>query len=238
MLERRVEILFIEDDPDLPELLKSHMEASSYRVSIAADGPTGLTMARNNSYDALIVDYNLPGLTGVEIIKRLREEGKQVPILMLTSRSDEIDKVLSLNAGADDYVTKPFALAELLARINALIRRSSIKQNNDTSTAQRLVFGSLVIEAEMRRVLLDGKEVDLTPLEFDLLLFLACSAGRPFDRGQILENVWGTTVQEYEYSLTSVVARLRKKIELDPANPRYILTMRGLGYRFARPDEV
>lgn len=238
MNQRRAEILIIEDDPDLPALLKSHMEVGDFRVTIAADGQEGLNIARKQSFDILIVDYNLPSLSGVDIVRKLREEGHTTPILMLTSRSDELDKVLALNTGADDYVTKPFALAELQARINALLRRSKVGSRGSDREVSRLVIGPLTIEPEMRRLFINDVEIDVTPLEFDLVAYLASSPGRPFDRAQILEEVWGTSVQEYEYSLTSVIARLRKKIEVDPAKPKIILTMRGLGYRLARPDEL
>ncbi len=236
MVEKLCQILVIEDDPDLPALLKAHMEVSSFQVTIAVDGPSGLALARRGHFDALIVDSNLPGLSGVELIKQLRADGNRVPILMLTSRADELDKVVGLNAGADDYVTKPFALAELLARINALTRRAAMPQTSPATAAR--VFGDLTIDPQMRSVFLRGATVELTPLEFDLLAFLSASPGRPFDRSQILDAVWGTTVQEYEYSLTSVIARLRRKIEVDPAAPKFVHTIRGIGYRFARFDEL
>ena len=238
MVAKLLHILLIEDDPDLPALLKAHMEDGTYQVSIATDGPSGLSLARRNEFDALIVDSNLPGLSGVELIRQLRSEGIQVPALMLTSRADELDKVVGLNAGADDYVTKPFALAELLARVNALTRRGTIQQAPHRQATAPRVFGDLAIDSQMRRVLLRGEQVDLTPLEFDLLEFLAAAPGRPFDRAQILEAVWGTSVQEYDQSLTSVVARLRRKIEIDPATPKFVLTVRSIGYRFARRDEL
>lgn len=237
MSTKKIEILFIEDDPDLPALLKSHLEVGQYRVTIAADGQEGLALARKGTFDILVVDYTLPSISGVDIVRRLREEGQVVPILMLTSRSEEIDKVLALNTGADDYVTKPFALAELMARINALLRRSAFAPTL-AAPASRLVIGPLTIDLEMRRVFVDSREIDLTPLEFNLLAYLAKSPGRPFDRVQILEDVWETSVQEYEYSLTSVIARLRKKLEVDPGRPKFILTLRGTGYRLARPDEL
>lgn len=238
MVEKLTQILVIEDDPDLPALLKAHMEAGSFQVTIAVDGPSGLALARRGHFDALIVDSNLPGLSGVELIKQLRTEGNRVPILMLTSRAEELDKVVGLNAGADDYVTKPFALAELLARINALTRRAAMPAPTSSPASATRVLGNLRIDLQMRRVFLREAPVDLTPLEFDLLAFLTSAPGRPFERAQILDAVWGTTVQEYEYSLTSVVARLRRKIEIDPASPKFVHTIRGIGYRFARFDEL
>ena len=238
MSDQFKQILVIEDDPDLPELLKKHLETLDYRVEVATTGSAGLELAKEKHFDLIVVDYNLPEFTGVQVIKSIRAEGQTTPVLMLTSRTDEIDKVTALNAGADDYVTKPFGLAELVARINALLRRSGMPSEAQEQGVGKLAFGNLEIDLSMRVVTKDGQLVDLTPLEFSLLEFLVQAEGRPLDRGVILEEVWGTEVREYEYSLTSVVARLRKKIEDTASNPKLIITVRGYGYRFARQDEL
>ena len=230
-------ILVVEDDSDLAELLSLHLSQLGYEVEHAADGEAGLKLALDKSYALVVLDWMLPKLEGLEVCKQLRAKKARVPILMLTSRAEEMDKVLGLELGADDYVSKPFLLAELLARVKALLRRTEL---NDTTLPidrpkEDLTFSDIKISPSQRKVFVFTKDVELTAKEFDLLYFLASSPGRAFTREQILVNVWDTECIGYEHSVNTLIKRLRKKIEKDPANPERIETVRGIGYRFNDP---
>lgn len=230
-------ILIIEDNSDLANLLAMHLRDLSYQVELAADGLEGLAMAESSHYDMVILDLMLPGIDGIEICRRLRRHEFYVPILMLTAKSSEIDRVLGLEIGADDYVTKPFSILELLARVKAIFRR--VEQNGHTSVeTEILCFGSLMIDPDKRKVSLKEKTVDLTAREFDLLLHFAHHPGRVFTRGQLLDSVWGYGHEGYEHTVNSHINRLRAKIEDDPAHPRYVLTVWGVGYKFNEDKEL
>lgn len=230
-------ILIIEDNADLAELLALNLRDLSHEVDIAGDGPGGLAKAERTTYDLIVLDIMLPGIDGLDVCRRIREKTPYVPILMLTSRSSETDRVVGLEMGADDYVTKPFSIVELLARIKAIFRRvERLRQDRGPSAADRISSGDLVIDPERRAVTLRGSAVTLTAKEFDLLLYFAASPGRVFTRSQLLDAVWGYGHDGYEHTVNSHINRLRAKIEENPARPRYILTVWGVGYKFAEKD--
>lgn len=227
-------ILVIEDNKDLASLLRIHLEDLSYEVDLALDGTAGLGKALSGNWDLIILDLMLPGVDGLEICRKIRAQPGYVPIIMLTSKSSELDRVLGLELGADDYVTKPFSIRELMARVKAMFRRHDEVQSSleNTETAVISVPG-MTIDPEKRRVTLKDTVVDLTAREFDLLLFFARHAGRVFTRSELLDQVWGYGHDGYEHTVNSHINRLRSKIESDPARPIYILTVWGVGYQFA-----
>lgn len=233
-------ILLVEDNSALAASLGSHLASLGYSVEHASDGQIGLELALTESFDLAILDIELPSRSGLEICQAMRAHGHRYPILMLTSRDQEIDEVVGLNTGADDYMTKPFGLAPLVARINALLRRGSSIAMGPSAGAgmEALQFGNLAISPEKRRVYLADAEVELTAKEFDLLLLLASHPGHVFSRDELLREIWESELENYQNAISSVVLRLRKKIEVDYNNPRYVLTVRGVGYRFAEMHEL
>ncbi len=233
------QVLFIEDDQELASLLLMHFRELGYECEHAADGEMGLKLALAKNYNIILLDRMLPKRDGLEVLRELREKKRYVPILMLTARGDEIDKILGLEMGADDYVTKPFKMPELIARTRAVIRRAQVHATPpEEAEAASIQCGDLAIDTERRRVFLGPAPVLLTALEYDFLLFLAREPGRTFTREEILEAVWQCTFSGYEHSINSLIKRLRKKIEADAAHPKFILTVRGVGYRFAESNEV
>jgi DNA-binding response OmpR family regulator len=231
-------ILLIEDDPEIAELVHLHLRDEGYQVERADSGDGGLALALQGGWGLVILDLMLPGLGGLDVCRRLREQERHVPILMLTARSEEIDKVLGLELGADDYLTKPFSVRELRARVKALLRRSQLA--GALPAPERPVevrHAGLAIHLEKRRVTLRGKPVELTAKEFDLLALFACNPGKPYNREQLLNQVWGYSYTGYEHTVNSHINRLRAKIEADPSHPRYIITVWGFGYRFADAEE-
>jgi len=227
-------ILVVEDNKDLASLLTFHLRDLSYEVDSAFDGDTGFEKLHAKDYDLIILDIMLPGIDGLELCRRIRSKPTYTPILMLTSKSTELDRVLGLEMGADDYVTKPFSIRELMARVKAIFRRiDELKMDNRAGKQAILRPGDLVIDTEKRKVSLKGKEIDLTAKEFDLLLFFAQHAGKVFTRSQLLDDVWGYGHDGYEHTVNSHINRLRAKIESDPAKPTHILTVWGVGYKFA-----
>ena len=231
-------ILVIEDNRDLVRLLEIHLRDNSYHVSLAFDGDTGLAKAESEKFDLIILDLMLPGMDGLEICRRLRNRGAYTPILMLTSKSSEIDRVLGLEIGADDYVTKPFSIRELVARVKAILRRiDKLKAEQQEPKPALLKSGELAINPEKRHVTVRGKTIDLTAKEFDLLYHFAQHPGRVFTRSQLLDQVWGYGHDGYEHTVNSHINRLRAKIEENPAQPGFIITVWGVGYKFAEaPD--
>lgn len=231
-------ILVIEDNQDLAHLLELHLKDLTYEVDLAFDGNRGLKKAESGAYDLIILDLMLPGLDGIEICRRLRSKPKYVPILMLTSRASELDRVLGLEMGADDYVTKPFSVRELMARVKALFRRvDELKKGDSMGETQQLIrHEDMTIDLAKRKVLLKDKAVDLTTKEFDLLVYFAQHPGRVYTRAQLLDQVWGYGHDGYEHTVNSHINRLRTKIEENPAHPRYILTVWGVGYKFAENE--
>jgi len=231
-------ILVIEDNKDLARLLELHLRDLTYDVDLAFDGDAGWTQIKSQSYDLIVLDLMLPGIDGLEICRRLRSQPAYTPILMLTSKSTELDRVLGLELGADDYVTKPFSIRELMARVKAIFRRIDELQSDRRQDNQSLIRAAdLVIDPQRRAVSLGDRSIDLTAKEFDLLLYFARHAGRVFTRSQLLDEVWGYGHDGYEHTVNSHINRLRAKIEANPAHPGYILTVWGVGYKFAEFDQ-
>jgi DNA-binding response OmpR family regulator len=228
-------VLVIEDQEDIAELVKLHLKDIDCRVKLAFDGVTGLSEAQAKSYDLIILDIMLPGIDGLEICKRVRARSIYTPILMLTSKSSELDRVLGLELGADDYLTKPFSVMELTARVKAIFRRVSAIATGGTNSTAQVQVGELAIDVERRSVTLRGADIELTAKEFDLLLHLAQNPGRVYTREQLLDFVWGYNHSGYEHTVNSHINRLRAKVETDPANPSYVLTVWGVGYKFVDP---
>ena len=231
-------ILVIEDNRDLAQLLDLHLRDLSYQVDLVHDGKAGLSKATTATYNLVILDLMLPGLDGLEICRRLRRAETYVPILMLTSKASELDRVLGLEIGADDYVTKPFSIQELLARVKAIFRRSESLQSVPNEHAAKTVSArDLKIDLEKRNVTLGHRAVELTAKEFDLLSHFALHPGRVYTRAQLLDQVWGYGHEGYEHTVNSHINRLRAKIENNPAQPGYILTVWGVGYKFAELEQ-
>ncbi|MCU0305923.1 MAG: response regulator transcription factor [Thermoanaerobaculales bacterium] len=229
-------ILVVEDDPDISSLVELHLGDAGFEVALAGDGRLGLELALGRPFDLVVLDIMLPGLDGLEICRRLRAGRPGLAILMLTARSTEIDRVLGLEIGADDYLTKPFSVRELVARVKAIFRR--MEAFDAQPAPSRMAIGPVEIDADARRVAVDGEPVELTAREFDLLSFFASHPGRVFTRGQLLDQVWGYTHSGYEHTVNTHINRLRRKLETDPSDPRFILTVWGVGYRFPTLEEL
>lgn len=230
-------VLVVEDDKSIAELLEIHLKDLNCEVTLSHDGEDGLNNAMNKQYDFIVLDLMLPKLSGLEICKQLRRKDNYTPILMLTAKSEELDKVLGLEVGADDYLTKPFSIREFIARVKAIFRRVEAIQKENTNE-EDISIGELKIEVSKRKVLLDSKRIDLTPKEFDLLHLLAAHPGRTYTREQLLSLLWGYQYNGYEHTVNSHINRLRSKIETDLSNPKYILTSWGVGYRFNESEEL
>jgi two-component system OmpR family response regulator len=226
-------VLVIEDDFDLSRLVKLHLSDIGCEVDCIADGRRGLEKAESHRYGLLILDLGLPGLGGIEICTQLRRQERYVPILMLTAKSTELDRVFGLESGADDYLTKPFSILELVARVKAIFRRAEALESSQRPPPPRpLQLGGLEIDPDRHVVLLDDQTVELTAREFELLNHFAQNPGRVFNRAQLLDQVWGYGHEGYEHTVNSHINRLRSKIETDPKDPRFILTVWGVGYKF------
>lgn len=233
-------ILLVEDDPHIAELIRVNVEEDGYRVRQEANGARALELALEQSFDLIILDLMLPGMDGIEFCNRFRREDRMTPIIMVTAKSEELDRVLGLEIGADDYITKPFSVRELVARIHALRRRIETDRA-ESSTGKEpdsADFGALSIHFLKRRVTLKGESVPLTAKEYDLLELFTRNPGRAFSRRVLLDTVWGYQFEGYDHTVNSHINRLRSKIEQDPSSPRYIRTVWGVGYRFAEPTEV
>lgn len=226
-------ILVIEDERDIADLLKLHLSDVCDEVVLAFDGTSGLEQALGGHWDLIILDLRLPGVDGLQICRRVREGSAYTPILMLTSKSSELDRVLGLEMGADDYLTKPFSILELLARVKAIFRRVESMANAGENGSGFIDSGSLFIDADKRTVNINGDAIDLTAKEFDLLVHFARHPGRVYTRTQLLDSVWGYGHEGYEHTVNSHINRLRGKIEQDPASPQMILTVWGVGYKFS-----
>ena len=229
-------ILVIEDNPDVAELLGLHLRDEGYRVETIGEGRAGAERAVSEDYDLVILDLMLPNIDGLEICRRIRSGERYTPILMLTAKSTEMDRVLGLEMGGDDYMTKPFSIRELLARIRALFRRVEALQIKPRAQ-ERCTVGGLQIDVPRRRVDLDGRRVDLTAKEFDLLLHFARHPGRVYTRNELLDLVWGYGHRGYEHTVNTHINRLRSKLEDDPSRPKLVLTVWGVGYKYSDPDE-
>jgi two-component system, OmpR family, alkaline phosphatase synthesis response regulator PhoP len=222
-------ILLIEDNEDLAFGLRNNLEVEGYEVEVALDGSSGYRRASEEDFDLAILDLMLPGLSGFTVLSRLRAERRNLPVLVLTARGEEADKVRGLKLGADDYVTKPFGLLELLARVEAMLRRARPAAPEAHAEVQR--FGDVELRVAPRVVLREGAPVALTPKELDLLLFLCRRRGRVVSRMELLRSVWGYADAAVSRTVDTHIAELRRKLEPDPASPRYIVTVRKAGYR-------
>ncbi|HET6565139.1 MAG TPA: response regulator transcription factor [Xanthomonadales bacterium] len=224
-------VLVIEDEPDIAALLELHLRDHGWEVSLARDGHEGMRLVFARQWDLVILDLRLPGPDGLQICRSLRREQNYVPVLMLTSKSSELDRVLGLELGADDYLTKPFSVSELVARVKAIFRRVDSISKNHGLQSEKLETGDLVIDPQQRLVSVDGQAVMLTAREFDLLLHFMRQPGRVFSRAQLLDAVWGFGHEGYEHTVNSHINRLRAKIEHDPSHPEHIVTVWGVGYK-------
>lgn len=227
-------VLVVEDDKNIVELLTIHLKDLQCEVDIAFDGKEGLLKILNNNYHLIILDLMLPSMDGMEICRKARAREVNVPILMLTAKSEEIDKVLGLEMGADDYMTKPFSIREFIARVKAIFRRTAIiKENLEAQQKNTLLKrGVLAIDMDKRKVSIHGKRIELSPKEFELLTLLASKPGKSYSRSQLLNLVWGYDFDGFEHTVNSHINRLRSKIEPNLQKPTYILTTWGVGYRF------
>ena len=227
------QILVAEDQVDIRDLIVLNLQQAGHAVTAVADGRAALASQEERASDLLILDLMMPLLDGLEVCKALRARGRATPILMLTAKSTELDRVLGLELGADDYLTKPFSMAELLARVKALLRRAELLRAAAAAPAatQAVRNGELDILPVRREARVAGRLLEFTALEFDLLLHFASHPGQVFSRTQLLDAVWGYSHEGYEHTVTTHINRLRAKLELDPMNPRFILTVRGAGYK-------
>ena len=233
MTRRR--ILLVEDERDIADLVALHLDDLCDEVVVASDGHEGMRLARSGNWALIVLDLRLPGPDGLEICRTVRKERAYQPILMLTSKSAEPDRVLGLETGADDYLTKPFSVLELVARVRAILRRvdnlqAALPADQDPTTID---VGNIRIDPSRREVQLDGRQVELTAREFDLLEHFARHPGRVFRRADLLDKVWGYGHEGYEHTVNSHINRLRAKIEIDPSQPEMIVTVWGVGYKFA-----
>lgn len=221
-------VLVVDDAPEIVRLARDYLEHAGFVVLTAADGNTAVQLARTRNPDAIVLDLGLPGLDGLDVTRSLRRDSS-VPIIMLTARADESDKIVGLEIGADDYLTKPFSPKELVARVRAVLRRAQLQ----ATPADRVVVGALELDRLRREVTIAGRKADLTATEFDLLATLAAQPGRVFTRAQLLDAIHGEAFEAYERAIDAHIKNVRRKIEPDPARPRYVETVFGVGYRLA-----
>jgi DNA-binding response OmpR family regulator len=225
-------VLVVEDNPDLAYGLRNSLEIAGHDVVVAADGPEGVERARDCDPDVIVLDLMLPGMDGYRVLRTIREERLEMPVLILTARGEEADKVLGFRLGADDYVTKPFGVLELLARIEALLRRAGQWREPAAPIAQVERFGDVEVDVNARTVRRAGERVELTPKEFDLLVALLRRQGRVTTRTELLKAVWGYNASVVSRTVDTHVAELRRKLEIDAASPKHILTVWKVGYKF------
>ena len=225
-------VLVVDDEPRIVELARDYLEHAGFAVITATDGPSALTAVRVRKPDVLVLDLGLPGMDGLDVARSIRRDST-LPIIMLTARDDELDRVLGLEIGADDYVTKPFSPRELVARIRAILRRVDRQEE----PGDRIEVAGVSIDVARMRVAVGSRTVELAPTEFQLLLALARQPGRIFTRSQLLDSIHGVAFESYERAIDAHVKNLRRKLEEDPSRPRYVLTVYGVGYRFAEEPE-
>ncbi len=237
MNQQNPAILVVEDNKDLLKLLEINLTDQGYTVYTAIDGQSALDLYASISPSLMILDIMLPKIDGLEVCKQIRKKDRLIPILMLTAKAEEIDKVLGLELGADDYMTKPFSIRELLARVKAIFRR--IEANNEISEQlpEVLKYKQLELYPHLRKVVLNGQTLELTSKEYDLLLLFFSNPGKAYSREELLNEVWGYTYDGYSHTVNSHINRLRSKIEIDPSEPDYVKTVWGIGYRFAEIKE-
>ena len=229
----RRQVLIVEDERDLARVVKRHVESIGCEVKLAGSGEEAIALA-DEPFDLVLLDVMLPGIDGLAVCRRLRAMNRYMPVLMLTARSSDIDKVMGLESGADDYLTKPFSVQELLARIKAIFRRMDAMASPAGAREQAIeIGGRVVIDPNTREVRVAGKAIDLTQKEFELLLHFARNPGRVYSRAQLLDAVWGYNHEGFEHAVNCHINRLRAKVERDPGEPRLLLTVWGVGYKFS-----
>ena len=226
--QKRAKILVVEDEPNMVVGLRDNFEFEGYEVITARDGVEGLQLALEESPDLVVLDVMMPRMSGLEVCKQLRVQRASIPIIMLTARGQEVDKVVGLELGADDYVTKPFSIRELLARVKAVLRRTSVLPKE----LDQHTFGDIEVDLRRCRVLKSGKALDVSSKEFELLKYFICHAGETLSRHQLLEDVWGYEHYPTTRTVDTHLVRLRQKLEPNPEQPEYFLTVHGTGYRF------
>jgi DNA-binding response OmpR family regulator len=226
-------ILIVEDERNLCHLIRDNLQEHGYHALLAFDGPSALTMAKDAAPDLVILDIMLPGIDGLEVCRRLRQDST-VPILMLTARTEEIDRVLGLERGADDYLTKPFSMRELKARVRALLRRVEMMQTTDLAAKQVVAFAELYLDPVSYEARLDDRAIDLTPKEFALLYLLARHPGRVFSRAYLLDEIWGYEAAAYDRTVDTHIYRVRQKLGAEGEIAQRIVAVRGIGYKFER----
>ena len=230
-------ILVVEDNTDLLNLLKINLSDQGYKIYTAGNGISALDVFHTQKPDLVVLDVMLPKLDGLEVCKRIRRENKMIPILMLTAKAEEVDKVLGLELGADDYMTKPFSIREFLARVKAIFRRIDLNASDEESETKTLQFDGLSVDTTKRKVMLGNETIELTSKEYDLLLLFFRNPGKAYSREELLNIVWGYSYDGYSHTVNSHINRLRSKIEDDASEPHYIRTVWGVGYRFADKEE-
>ena len=232
--ERKTTLLVVEDDENISTMINEHFSRVGYSVKTAEDGLAGVQAALNDHPDVVVLDLMLPKMDGLAVCREIREKAPYIPILMLTAKDDVVDKVLGLEMGADDYITKPFSLRELEARIKSVLRRSRSAVATDAAGDEApIIRGKLRIEPSKREVTVGERQVELTPKEFDLLRLFASNPGRVFPRKYLLEKIWDYSYEGYDRTIDSHINRLRAKIEENPENPQMVLTVWGIGYKFS-----
>lgn len=230
-------ILVIEDDADIARMLALNLQAEGFETVLAGSGEAGIARLSDTRFDLLVLDLMLPGVDGLQVCRAVRGRSEYLPIIIVSAKSSEMHRVLGLELGADDYLTKPFSMAELVARVHAVLRRMEAAEQLAASRAGVIRRGALVIDPIAREVRFDERVLTLTSKEFDLLAFFAHNAGRVFRRQELLNQVWGYAHDGYEHTVNSHINRLRTKIERDPSRPEYIRTVWGVGYKFSVPGE-
>lgn len=240
-------VLIVDDEPSIVTLLTFNLEKENYQVTAADNGLDGLQLALENTFDFMILDVMLPGMDGMEITKKLRQEKIETPILLLTAKDDTIDRILGLEIGADDYLTKPFSPREVLARMKAIFRRLTPRENDDSApkdphavnepTQELLTIGGISADLDNYTVTVNGEAIFLTPKEFELLVYFMKRKGRVIDRDTLLDRIWNFDFVGQSRIVDVHVSHLREKIEDDPKNPRYLVTVRGFGYKFQEPEQ-
>ena len=235
-MDKQQTVLIVEDEKNIVDILRFNLQKEGYATLEAFDGVTGLRLALDENPDLILLDLMLPEMNGFEVCKLLRDKGRSTPVLIITAREEEKDKILGLDLGADDYITKPFSIRELMARVKANIRRvAMVSQAQPEPKGETLDFGRLTIDLDQNLVKKDGEDLELTPREFELLSYLAAHAGKVFSRQELMERVWN--YEGYVGDVRGVdvaIRRLREKVEDDPAQPKYIITRRGAGYFFQK----
>lgn len=231
--ERKISLLVVEDDENISIAISEYFSRAGYNVKTVQDGLMGVKTALEDPPDAVVLDLMLPKMDGLAVCRELREKANYLPILMLTAKDDVVDKVLGLEMGADDYITKPFSLRELEARIKSVLRRSKTASSDGTKDEAPINRGRLRIDPARREVTIGERQVDLTPKEFDLLRLFAANPGRVFPRKYLLEKIWDYSYEGYDRTIDSHINRLRAKIEENPENPQMVLTVWGIGYKFS-----